>query len=215
MPRNFSQPRATNNSPICRARQRKGMTQRELADAIGISTITLQTWESGRYHAPLIKLIMIAEVLDVDVRVLVEPEPTPEPDYYIAKIRRAKGMTQAQLAEAIGRSRIQVSNYESGAFNPPPEILDKIASVLGVSMDQLRTGQYEPNERYTIVSARKAKGVSQVQLAEATGISQTMISRYENGLTIPPDEAIAKIATALGTTVEALKEPKKEQDNHD
>jgi len=51
---------------------------------------------------------------------------------------------------------------------------------------------------------RKAKGLSQRDLAKATGISQRMIVYYENRATIPPIEKINKLATALQLTVADL-----------
>ena len=46
--------------------------------------------------------------------------------------RRAAGMTQQQLAEAIGVSNTSVSNWEKGVSSPDPETIDKLCGVLGV-----------------------------------------------------------------------------------
>jgi transcriptional regulator with XRE-family HTH domain len=51
---------------------------------------------------------------------------------------------------------------------------------------------------------RKAKGLSQRDLAKTTGISQRMIVYYENHATIPPLEKINKLAAALKLTVADL-----------
>lgn len=45
---------------------------------------------------------------------------------------------------------------------------------------------------------RKAKGLSQVELAELVGMSQTAISLIEKGQTTPNDELLNNIAIALG-----------------
>lgn len=55
----------------------------------------------------------------------------------IRKYRRQKGWTQQALAEAIGRSRSIVAEYESGATNVPQPILWKIARCLDVQVDVL------------------------------------------------------------------------------
>lgn len=51
--------------------------------------------------------------------------------------RRRKGLTQQALADAIGRSRASVAEYESGASGVPIPILWKIARVLEVPVDVL------------------------------------------------------------------------------
>ena len=55
----------------------------------------------------------------------------------IRKYRRQKGWTQQVLAEAIGRSRSVVAEYESGATSVPQPILWKIARCLDVQVDVL------------------------------------------------------------------------------
>ena len=55
----------------------------------------------------------------------------------IRKYRRQKGWTQQVLAEAIGRSRSIVAEYETGATSVPQPILWKIARCLDVQVDVL------------------------------------------------------------------------------
>ena len=58
---------------------------------------------------------------------------------------------------------------------------------------------------------RKARGISQTELARRTGIHRTLIARYEAGLTMPSAAKIVRIAAALGCTVEELIAAPKEQ----
>jgi putative transcriptional regulator len=44
--------------------------------------------------------------------------------------RKAKGWTQAQLAEALGTTQAVVSRWESGDAKPNPESLEKLRKVL-------------------------------------------------------------------------------------
>lgn len=48
---------------------------------------------------------------------------------------------------------------------------------------------------------RTRKGLSQYDLAHATGLSQTIISQYERGVAKPTAASASKIADALGTRV--------------
>lgn len=54
----------------------------------------------------------------------------------LRKARQAAGMTQAQLAEAIGCKQKDVSRWEAGR-EPGVLTVKKMAQVLGCSMDDL------------------------------------------------------------------------------
>lgn len=51
--------------------------------------------------------------------------------------RKAAGMSQAQLAEAIGCQQVHISRWESGKHEPGALTLKKMAEVLGCMMEDL------------------------------------------------------------------------------
>ena len=51
--------------------------------------------------------------------------------------RQRAGMTQAQLAEAIGCKQKDVSRWEAGQIEPGVLTVKKMAQALGCSMDDL------------------------------------------------------------------------------
>lgn len=53
------------------------------------------------------------------------------------RLRKERGWTQAQVADEIGMSVGQVKKYEKGDSAPNLHILAKIATVFGVSADEL------------------------------------------------------------------------------
>lgn len=55
-------------------------------------------------------------------------------------------------------------------------------------------------------TARRARGLTQEQLAEAVGIRQAALSRYEHGLRQPDEDTLARLADALGVTPDFLRE---------
>lgn len=55
-----------------------------------------------------------------------------------------------------------------------------------------------------ITKLKKLKNLSQVDLAEATGISRDAISKYERGDAIPSVQYAKKIADALGVSLDYL-----------
>lgn len=54
-------------------------------------------------------------------------------------------------------------------------------------------------------TARRARGYTQEQLAEAAGVTQAALSRYENDRREPEPDALARLARALGVTETFLK----------
>ena len=56
----------------------------------------------------------------------------------------------------------------------------------------------------TIEEARKAKGMTQEQLAKLLGVTQGAVAQWENGLTHPSFLMLPKVASALGVTVDEL-----------
>lgn len=63
----------------------------------------------------------------------------------VAQLRKAKGWTQVQLAEAIGVSRQQVQNWERGRKGTPTRRLMKLYEILGVTPEQFWDEDYLPN----------------------------------------------------------------------
>jgi Zn-dependent peptidase ImmA (M78 family) len=55
-----------------------------------------------------------------------------------------------------------------------------------------------------IITARRARGLTQAQLAPMIGVSQPALHRYEHGLREPEPEIMANLAAALGVTEEFL-----------
>ena len=64
----------------------------------------------------------------------------------IAALRRAAGMSQAQLAQKLGISPSAMGMYEQGRREPSMETLVAIAKVFQVSTDYLLTGTPLPRE---------------------------------------------------------------------
>ncbi len=55
-----------------------------------------------------------------------------------------------------------------------------------------------------IATARRARGITQEQLADQAGITQAALSRYENDLREPSEAVLGAIAACLGVTVRLL-----------
>lgn len=58
----------------------------------------------------------------------------------LAIARKARGLTQTELAEMVGVTQPAINRYESGDRDPEPEILAKLADALGVTESLLTHG---------------------------------------------------------------------------
>lgn len=65
----------------------------------------------------------------------------------IKKIRIEKGISQENIATALGVSTATVSRWESGEFIPRAEKLVRLAELLGVTTDDLLKNQLAFNAK--------------------------------------------------------------------
>lgn len=64
----------------------------------------------------------------------------------IARLRRKMGLKQERLAELLSVSPQAVSKWENDQTRPDISLLPKLGKVLGVSVDELLSGQSEQTE---------------------------------------------------------------------
>mgnify|MGYP001119314784 CR=1 FL=1 len=55
----------------------------------------------------------------------------------LGSIRKEKGLTQQQLAEAVGVTKRAIASYESGSRRPSPAVAERIARVLGMDLETM------------------------------------------------------------------------------
>lgn len=81
----------------------------------------------------------------------------------IARIRKAQGLTQLQLAELIGISRTLVTDYEIGRLRLNDDMLTRFACTLGVSADVL-LGLTNPSDLPTTPDLTITKRLREIEL---------------------------------------------------
>ena len=79
----------------------------------------------------------------------------------IAKFRKAKCMTQEDLANQLGVSSQAVSKWENDASCPDISLLPQLCRVLGVTTDELLTGK---NDEVKLVPAEQRKPLEQLTM---------------------------------------------------
>jgi transcriptional regulator with XRE-family HTH domain len=132
----------------------------------------------------------------------------------LKQLRTHYGITQEDLAAAIGVSRATVAGYEAPSKKREPdfEVVCRLADFFGVSADYLlgRTDDPMPVEPDTdiiiaarhLVAIRKSQGVSREELANRLKISVRDLTRYEMGLIRLPADLIDRLAEIFGVTRE-------------
>lgn len=61
----------------------------------------------------------------------------------IADLRKEKGLTQKELAEAAGLDRTNITKIEAGKYNISIDILSKVANVLECHFDIVSVSEYD------------------------------------------------------------------------
>ncbi|MDO4712435.1 MAG: helix-turn-helix transcriptional regulator [Candidatus Saccharibacteria bacterium] len=72
-----------------------------------------------------------------DKRLFGRKEKQPEPDRRLKLARTAKGMNQAELAEAVGVTRQTIGLIELGRYNPTLKLCLAICWALDTTLDEL------------------------------------------------------------------------------
>lgn len=78
-----------------KARQGKGLTQKQVADALGVSKQTITAYEAGTREPDLLKLVKLSEALDTTPDELLETNKAPTPQV------EEQGPTEEQLNQIL------------------------------------------------------------------------------------------------------------------
>ena len=146
MARKYNAPRHASDNPIALARLKKGLTQAQLAEMIDETQNQVSLWERGKFHPPISAIKRIAAALDADWLCLLEGQPVKQRSS-ISVYRRKKGMTQRQLADALGVSQTYISYCECGVREPDIAVLTKMAEILDTDVHSLLETQSDGQKR--------------------------------------------------------------------
>lgn len=103
------------------------------------------------------------------------------PGSRIAAVRKARGLTQAQLAERIGIIQSLISDYESGRRRLYAEMLIRIAQVLRVSVDELLGLKAARVNGESPVSLKVSRRMQQIDALPRTQ-QKTLLATIDNFL---------------------------------
>ena len=149
------------------ARESTGLDRAAFAEKIGEYKATYSAWENGNLPGSG-AFPRLAQALGVSTDYLYgltdDPEPKPGPAVLnqncgnseskdgmsfgerLRKARKAKGLTQNDLAEKMGRTAQNVNQYELGLRSPKIETAQTFANALGVSVSELLNLPIQPDD---------------------------------------------------------------------
>lgn len=95
----------------------------------------------------------------------------------IKRIRKAKGITQEQLAKMLGLSIMSIRRYESGAIEPKIKMVKKIADMLSVNFSEFFYGLND-EEKIRIMKETIIQADTTIEKASMDVASADSIMRY-------------------------------------
>lgn len=100
------------------ARRSVGLTQKQLAEALGVESITVSRWERGVTSPSLPRLRRIAEITETTVSDLVRvPDAATAHAVELAALREELAETR-ELVDRVARALDQLARSRSGADSP-------------------------------------------------------------------------------------------------
>lgn len=84
--------------------------------------------------------------------------------FRIQELRKEKGFSQTDLANKVGVSYAQISRYENKGSQPPAEILNNLANMLGTSVDYIINGNSSEKAKATLNDAKVLNYFKEVEL---------------------------------------------------
>jgi len=147
-----------------------GLSQTQIANALGYSVQLISLWESGKNTPSITVLSKYASLLNVDLEGIIyskDHKTNTHSDEYsfnqeefsknLKKLRKHKGITQKELASAISCPTNAIIRFEKGTSTPSIEQLIKLAEYYKVSIDSIYFAkEFEANES-SITKKTKSK----------------------------------------------------------
>ena len=141
-------------------RSEASLLERDVAAAVGCSTVAVYNWEAGRESPGPATLLNLARALDVSPGDLLV---TPDSDADLRGLRVRAGVTQQTAATLVRLHRAAFSRIERGLRPLPPAVTAQMAAVYGVTPARLQeawdtTFRHRLNRPHTAAAAALGHG---------------------------------------------------------
>lgn len=121
----------------------------------------------------------------------------------LIEVRRERGLSRSDLGRIADVPYNTLRRWETANAAPAPELLKRVADALGVELSELAV---IPTAAATLASRRNEKGLTQLEVAAALGMSKSTYSRLERGERKATKDDIRRLAEALEESDAAVRE---------
>jgi transcriptional regulator with XRE-family HTH domain len=210
-------PRATR--PALRAaRMAAGLTILALAHKARVHPYTVRAWESGTACPRRQSMDFIASALRVEPATL-DPEcwktrTAQHTDSTIGailrRLRQEKGLTQREVAEAVGVSQGVVAHWENGRCAPSPRRMGRLAALLGDAVLVMSTAEAQVARRdeKSLGAIRRRSGMSQRDVARFVGVARATVGHWETGRRRPSNASMDALAALFNISADGIGLPR-------
>ena len=184
-----------------RARE-KGLTQKDLAEQVGVSEGYMSDVCRGRRNMSPALQAKVERVLGGPVEIAPalcanrSDGPVQGQSTYIRERARERGLTLRQVADRTGLSYGYVVQASRGQRNLSPAAQARMESVLEAPV-KVEAAQCPAVDPRVLWERMDAQGWSQNETARRAGISPAMLSQIMNGQRTPSGEVLGKLHAAL------------------
>lgn len=148
------------------ARRTKKMTQKQLADMLGVQQGQVSLYETGKDEPADVTKERIAEILEVSLDYLEGNTPVQDGSlkdfdetetlaHRLKVIRTYYRKSQAEFAPMLGISQSALSSLENGATSPSAEVLQKLGR-MNFDLDWILYGENNQPESAKVVLEQTA-----------------------------------------------------------
>jgi transcriptional regulator with XRE-family HTH domain len=184
-------------------REEKGMSLEELAGQLNTALSSVMEIEQGKE--------MSAEMV-LQVAKLLDEEPSKNTDKYyqektssvesvgsrLRRLREERGLSLNELSRRSGVSAAHLSEIERSLSTPSLKTLDKLAQMIDVPTSQLFPINIEETLGQKVRRLRETMGLTQKDLGEMVGVSDSMITQIETDRTQPSLKILNNMGKSLG-----------------
>jgi len=154
---------------ISKRRKEIGLSQKDVADFLGVSIPSVSKWESGERVPDLALIGLLARLLKVDIDSLVNGESTlnnnidienefniSEFSKYFTYLRKVNNYSLVSLAEQLDTRYQTISKWENEESVPNIFMLKKCSEIFNVSLSEIYYGK-KFNEEVVIEEPKEVK----------------------------------------------------------
>jgi DNA-binding transcriptional regulator YiaG len=191
-------------------REKLGVSAADYAELVGVSPLTIYSWEKGRSRpraaqlerlAAARKLSRAQALAELGVAGAVEPPAWFSPEWVAGHRERLK-LSAAAYGKLVGVTGQTVYAWEQGRSTPRAEPLAALEKVRGIKKKDAwkrvgKTGQDGRSLRFSpdsVAAHRERLELSAADYGELVGVSALTVYNWEKGKTRPRREQIEALA---------------------